>query len=238
MRLYIPNNVRSDSMDENSVIFKGTVNGLTIILRPEDNFEDILAVIEKKVESAGKFFRGAILDVRYRGKKLSPDEEKRLFELLVSKSGAEIKSLQEGKEEIPQPVQQEPPQNHPFRLKVSNFFFKGIDEGPTKFHKGTVRSGQLISYDGNVVIIGDVNPGGVVEAAGNVIVMGSLRGIVHACADGNRDAVVVALNLQPMQLRIADLITRAPDEKEVRNTYVPEMAVARDGMVYIERYLR
>jgi len=105
MRLYIPNNVRSDSMDENSVIFKGTVNGLTIILRPEDNFEDILAVIEKKVESAGKFFRGAILDVRYRGKKLSPDEEKRLFELLVNKSGAEIKSLQEGKEEIPQPVQ-------------------------------------------------------------------------------------------------------------------------------------
>jgi len=83
-----------------------------------------------------------------------------------------------------------------------------------------------------------VNPGGVVEAAGNVIVMGSLRGIVHAGADGNRDAVVVALNLQPMQLRIADLITRAPDEKEVRNTYVPEMAVARDGMVYIERYLR
>lgn len=225
-------------MDESSVIFKGTVNGLTIVLRQDDDFQDILAVVEKKIEAAGKFFKGAILDIKYRGKKLSDEEEKMLFDLLASKSGAEIKSIQEGPEEIAPPVQTGAPQTQPFRLKMSNFFFKGIEEGPSKFYKGTVRSGQLVSFDGNVVIIGDVNPGGVVEAAGNIIVMGSLRGIVHAGADGNREAVIVAFNLQPMQLRIADLITRAPDEKEVRNTYIPEMALVKDGVVYIERYLR
>jgi septum site-determining protein MinC len=116
-------------------------------------------------------------------------------------------------------------------------YYKGIEEGITRFHQGTVRSGQLVSFEGNIVVIGDVNPGAVIEATGNVIVMGNLRGIVHAGADGNKDAIIAALNLQPTQLRIADIITRPPDEKENRNTMIPEMAFVKDDMVYIERFL-
>jgi len=225
-------------MDESNVVFRGTVNGLTIVMREEDSFEDILSVIEKKIASSGKFFKGAILDVKYRGKALSKEQEDKLFNLMKEKSGAEIKSLQEDKNEIPETEPEEPYENK-VKLKVKNFFFKGIDEGVTKFYKGTVRSGQLIDFKGNVVVIGDVNPGGVIEAAGNVIVMGTLRGIVHAGCDGNREAVVVAMNLQPTQLRIADLITRAPDDADadVRTEFIPEIAFIRDDMVYIERYL-
>lgn len=223
-------------MDEANVTFKGTVNGLTIILREEDNIEAILGQLEKKIVSAGKFFKGASLLVKYRGKKLVKEEEASIYKLLINKSGAEIKGFEEDTEEPPK-VQDNPvvqPQN---KLRMRNYYFKGINEGVTKFYRGTVRSGQLINFDGNLVVIGDVNPGAELVATGNVIVMGWLRGIVHAGSDGNKEAVVVAFNLQPTQLRIADVITRSPDEKDLRESIIPELAYVKDDMVYIERFL-
>ncbi|MCX8129231.1 MAG: septum site-determining protein MinC [Clostridia bacterium] len=221
-------------MSEASVTFRATVNGLIIIMREEDSFENIYEQIEKKVASAGKFFKGASLSVKYRGKKLSKDEEIKISELMTTKTGAEIKSFEEDAEE---PVKVQNPVPAQQKIKLRKYFFNGIDEGITKFYRGTVRSGQLINFDGNLVVIGDVNPGGEVVATGNVIIMGSLRGIVHAGADGNKSAIVVAFNLQPTQLRIADVITRSPDEKSNKGASIPELAYVKDDTVYIERFL-
>lgn len=223
-------------MNDGSVIFKGSLNCLTIIMKEEVEFSSILAQMEEKIASAGKFFKGATLAVKYRGKKLSPDQEEEIFELLKNKSGACIKSFEEDTEE-PVKVENEASSQPHSKIRMSNFYFKGLDEGVTKFYRGTVRSGQLVSFDGNLVVIGDVNPGGEVTATGNVVVMGSLRGIVHAGANGNKEAVVVALNLQPTQLRIADVITRSPDEKGVPGQFTPELAYIKDDIVYIERFL-
>ena len=98
-----------------------------------------------------------------------------------------------------------------------------------------MRSGQAISYHGNVVILGDVNPGAEIAATGNVIVMGALRGVVHAGAGGDENAIVLAFKLQPTQLRISDHITRPPDN-EIIETDHPEMARIRDGVVTIEAF--
>ncbi len=97
----------------------------------------------------------------------------------------------------------------------------------------TLRSGQSIQYDGNVVILGDVNPGSEVVATGSIIVMGALRGVVHAGASGDESVLVLAFRLQPTQLRIANHITRPPDNEPVDSDY-PEMARIRDGVVTIE----
>jgi septum site-determining protein MinC len=223
-------------MSDGSVSFKATVNGLVIILHEDSDFDEIYNQIENKVASAGKFFKGASISVKYRGRKLNNEEERKIVTLLGNKTGAEIKSFDEDVEEVSKP-QISPNTNQSSKIKIKKYFFNGIDEGITKFYKGTVRSGQLVNYDGNLVIIGDVNPGGEVIATGNVVVMGSLRGIVHAGADGNKEASVIAFNLQPMQLRIADVITRSPDEKGSRNNFIPELAFVRDDAVYIERYL-
>jgi septum site-determining protein MinC len=224
-------------MEENIVVFKGSVNGLTIILKDEASFTAVLDQIEQKIATAGKFFKGASLKVKYRGRKLTQQEQDTIFQLMVKKSGAEIRSFEEDPEE-PAPVEEAPQAKPQNRLDIKKFFFfKGIEEGVTRFYRGTIRSGQLVSFEGNLVVIGDVNPGGEVVATGNVVVMGSLRGIVHAGADGNKEALVVALNLQPTQLRIADVITRSPDEKGARNPFIPELAYVKDGMVYIERFL-
>ena len=220
-------------MSDKKVIFKGTVNGLTIIMNEEDSFNEILNKIDKKLSSAGKFFKGANICVGYRGRNLSEEEESIIYGILSEKSGAEIQRFEKEAEKpdnVSNNVQRQTKKNN----EIRNYFYTGIKEGMAKFIKGTVRSGQLINYNGNVVVIGDVNPGGEIIATGNIIVLGLLRGIVHAGSDGNREAFIVSLNLQPTQLRIADVITRSPDEKRSKSEILPELACIKDDMVYIE----
>ncbi|MEM7552855.1 MAG: septum site-determining protein MinC [Cyanobacteria bacterium P01_A01_bin.84] len=86
----------------------------------------------------------------------------------------------------------------------------------------TVRSGVDIRHSGSVTILGDVNPGGSVIADGDILVWGRLRGVAHAGANGNRQCLIMALQMEPTQLRIADAVARAP-EKSLTEFY-PEVA--------------
>ncbi|MYL37313.1 septum site-determining protein MinC [Halobacillus litoralis] len=75
----------------------------------------------------------------------------------------------------------------------------------------TVRSGQVVEVKGDLLLVGDVNPGGQVNATGNIFIMGRLRGIAHAGCEGDGEAVIAAAYMQPSQLRIADQLSRSPD---------------------------
>ena len=94
----------------------------------------------------------------------------------------------------------------------------------------TLRSGQRVVFDGNVVIVGDVNAGAEVEAEGDVVVLGNLRGIVHAGCKGRTDAVVVALNLHAAQVRIGNLIGLVNSQKGYSNN-AAVMARIHEGAV-------
>jgi septum site-determining protein MinC len=76
--------------------------------------------------------------------------------------------------------------------------------------KTTVRSGSTIRHPGTVIVLGDVNPGGEIVANGDIIVWGNLRGLAHAGAKGDRECRIMALRMEPTQLRIADVVARAP----------------------------
>jgi septum site-determining protein MinC len=95
----------------------------------------------------------------------------------------------------------------------------------------TLRSGYSLQYPGHVVVIGDVNPGAEVIARGNVLIWGKLRGMVHAGAEGDEQAVVCALDLSPTQLRIAGQIALTPKR---RGKTLPETARLQDGQVVAE----
>lgn len=109
----------------------------------------------------------------------------------------------------------------------------------TSLHEGeqailvhrTLRSGFSLQNNGHIVIIGDVNPGAEIIAGGDVVVWGRLRGVVHAGAQGNEKAVVCALDLSPIQLRIAGQIALTPQR---RNKPQPEMARILEGKVIAE----
>lgn len=98
----------------------------------------------------------------------------------------------------------------------------------------TLRSGQAVSHKGHLVIIGDVNPGAEVMAEGDITVWGALRGIAHAGINGNAQAEIRALRLQPIQIRIAHCIARSPDRPRSKQSSVgPETARIVNGAVRI-----
>lgn len=101
------------------------------------------------------------------------------------------------------------------------------------FIQKTIRSGQRLNAPGHVTVLGDVNPGGEIIATGNIVIWGRVRGIVHAGALGDRDAIICALMLEPAQLRIADLITRSPEDAPSQ-TPRPEIARIQDDVIIVE----
>ena len=102
-------------------------------------------------------------------------------------------------------------------------------------HDGTVRSGDRISANGNLCIIGDVNPGAIVSAKKNIYVWGKLLGIAFAGKGGNKNAYIASLFLNPLQLRIADVIAIGPKEKP--KNYYPEIAVLEKNTINIKPYI-
>ncbi len=102
-------------------------------------------------------------------------------------------------------------------------------------HKGTVRSGDRISSNGNLCIIGDVNPGAIVSANKNIYVWGKLLGIAFAGRSGNNNSSISSLYLKPLQLRIADIIAIGPKDKP-KNFY-PEIAVVENKTIIIKPYI-
>ena len=102
-------------------------------------------------------------------------------------------------------------------------------------HEGTVRSGDRISSNGNLCIIGDVNPGAIVSAKKNIYIWGKLLGIAFAGNSGNKNASIASLYLNPLQLRIADVIAIGPKDKP-KNCY-PEIAVIYKQTIIIKPHL-
>lgn len=98
----------------------------------------------------------------------------------------------------------------------------------------SLRSGQKVEHSGDILILGDVNKDAEVIAVGNIIIMGTLRGIAIAGALGDEDAVVVALKMEPQQIRIGKKIAISEESERVSPGY-PEVAKVEDGMIVLER---
>ena len=103
------------------------------------------------------------------------------------------------------------------------------------FHEGTVRSGDRISSNGNLFIIGDVNPGAFVSAKKNIYVWGKLLGIAFAGKGGDKNASISSLYLNPLQLRIGDVVAIGPKEKP--KDYYPEIAVVDGQTINIKPFI-
>lgn len=230
---------------EDSVIFKAEKKIFRLLLSESASLDDILSETEQKLQKAKDFFKGETITIGYEGRDLSEEEQgkiKNLFESIADIKVNEIIPYQapDLKKIIPSlglaglgfTGSADSEENK----RIRRFAGMKINKNDlTKFVKGTVRSGVLIQYDGNVVILGDVNPGSEVKATGNIVVMGTVKGLVHAGTDGDRTAFIAANKLRPTQLRIADLITRAPDSNESYEAPgEPEVANIQDNSIFID----
>ncbi len=106
-------------------------------------------------------------------------------------------------------------------------------EEKTLMVKKTLRSGQSVEYDGNVVILGDVNPGAEVNAGGDILIMGTLRGTVHAGCNGDKKAIIAALKVSPVQARIANITAAvtAPAAQEL----LPQVLSVQNDKIKLEK---
>lgn len=212
------------------VTIKGTKEGINVVIGENTTVEAAKEELIKKFEEAKSFFKGEKINIHLSSETLSE------FELFLLQGT--IEEVLSGNEItfIEKPAIDKAKAEAIEKAKKEAELY-GIDEGMTRFYQGTVRAGQLVDARGNLVVIGDANPGSELVAGGNIIIMGAARGMVHAGANGNRGAVVVALNLLPTQIRIADIISRCPDDEVARSQWVPEIAFIKDDAVYIEQYL-
>lgn len=196
-------------------VIKGSRDGLRVIFPVKPSFEDALAALSENLAGAGNFFAGARAVVEP-SRELTPDEQQTLRDTLA-RHGLELTRVR------PAPVRSR----------------GGVDASQQSGERAvvvrhTVRSGQRVSFDGSVVVMGDVNPGGEVLATGDIAVLGALRGVAHAGTAGDHRAVVIALSLRPVQLRIADLIVRTPEGENAGDR--PEVARVKNGEVVVEPY--
>lgn len=193
-----------------TVTFKMNKSGLGIILDDSPDFPAVKRSLMKKLTESEEFFQGAKMKVIIKGRELEKEEFEELKELIFEKTGFEDVS-----EDI-----------------VTFDWSKNTVEGNTKFFRGTMRCGNSIWFKGNVVVMGDVNPGAEIIATGNILITGVLKGVVHAGSKGNRNAIVSAQGIYPTQLRIADLITISPKEKAQKLSHF-ETAYIKDDNIYI-----
>lgn len=212
---------------------------------------DILRELEARLGD-GASARGRAVTVDAGGRELDVSQLRQIEALMVERMGAALLQVVQGQrvpaEEHPTPAAPASPARAPVR--VGRRMRRGtlpprrprvpsdglpLDMTPTLMVRRTLRSGQRVRFNGNVVVLGDVNAGAEIVASGDIIVMGTLRGVCHAGAGGDPDAQVVALRLQPVQLRVGQVIGRAPDGRAPRSSG-PEVARVQDGVLVVERY--
>lgn len=208
-----------------AIVIKGvTVPALMIKLDRNRTVEENIAELEDKLSSA--FFKGSMAIVDPSEVSLT-EEDKRKIEDTLERHNTKFLGYRSSEREEKKEVASADPPHVRKSLDAIN------EKKSVEIVNKTLRSGQKIEHDGDVLIIGDVNPDSYVVASGNIIVLGTLRGVVHAGASGDESAVVMALKLMPQQLRIASFFTRAPDVIEAPE--YPERAFVRNNQIFIEK---
>ena len=184
----------------NYVIIKGKNDRLVIALNPDVDFLDICDILKTKILEAKNFIGNSRMAIEFSGRTLTNDEENTLIGIITNNSNIVISYIFSKKEKQEQEID----------LESLNPL---IEEGKTHFFRGTLRSGAKIESDGNVVVLGDVNPSSIIKARGNVIVLGHLNGTVYAGLGGDDRAFIGAIHFNPIQLTIGmKTITDIQDE--------------------------
>ena len=245
-----------------AVSFKGNKDGIVLLLDLSVEFEALCQMIVQKLWESRNFLGDHTSLIINSGAIALNDGQRLALKVLLQSLGHEVKYFLpevpvEGIQKAAEQKISEPkvPDNKVYEPKVSapktvvpevpvqtEAEVSSISELADIEHyltksalavRKNIRSGQKISYDGTLIIFGDVNAGAELEAAGHILVLGALRGVAHAGCKGDKKAVIYANQLRSVQLRIADLIARAPDGENTKRN-IPEIARIIDNYLVIE----
>ena len=208
-------------------MIKSNKYGITIILDDQIPFEELKEKVAEKFLESASFFGSVQMAVSLEGRKLSKEEQWEILDLVTENSQIQIVCL----------IESDTEKEESFRQSMHTRLNE-LSAQNGQFYKGMLRSGQVLETETSIVILGDVNPGAKIISKGNIIILGALKGIAYAGAAGNGGAFVVALEMNPCQIQIADVIARSPDEKRKderkKIDKEPKIAFIENGNIYIE----
>ncbi len=208
------------------VTLKVKKDRLKIYLNPEADFFCIKQNLKDKFIELKNFIDRGKIAIEFSERVISEEEEDELINLIKENSDLEITYVFSNSDTDP-------------KMKIDFNSLNG--EGKVKFYRGILRSGNLLEYDGNIIVFGDVNPGGIVKASGSVIVLGHLNGTVYAGKENEKGAFIGALYMNPIQIKIGDYIARNPNpqmenNKKSKKESKFEIAYVNGENIFIENY--
>lgn len=235
------------------VIIKSNSHGISLVLNEDCPFEEILEDVGNKLEESKSFFKDAHLVLQLQGRDLTDEDVEQLIHEVETHSDIHIICVVPKQEEEEQRFEQIN-QKIMDKLTLSNSDPESPSELITEavcpqeverisenrvFH-GTLRSGQNLSASGSVIVVGDVNPGATICAGEHAIVIGSLLGNIVAGNNGDSNAYVLALDMNPGQICINGIYGRSSDEpgfrKKTRGKKQMQIARLEDDCITIENY--
>lgn len=172
-----------------------------VIIKIEDlaTIEEIKTNLVKKLPELKKFYKNEITPIRVTGKVLKNKEMDEIQEVIQKIIDVKVEF------DIPKTLGLH---------SITKTFNKDVEVSETRFYQGSLRSGQRLETEGSLVIIGDVNSGAEVMATDNIVILGALRGLAHAGAKGNKEAIIAAGLLDTVQIRIANIVKEINRDEE------------------------
>lgn len=202
---------------KNCVAINLRKDNIVIKIAEDAEQKDIMLCLMKKLPDLKKLYKDAKTPIKIVGKVLKNKEIDEIQELIKDKIDVDIEF------------------DMPKSLGLSSIkrtFNRSIGTSETKFHRGSLRSGQKLESEGSIVIIGDVNSGAEVIASENIVVLGYLRGLAHAGAKGNKDAIIAAGHVDTVQIRISNIVKEMNRDEEP--VHVQSYIYVKDDKIVIE----
>lgn len=208
------------------LIIKSFPSGVNLILNGEVAFDAVLEEVGIKFSASKAFFGKGNMALSYEGRSLSKEEEIALVEKIRESCDVNIMCIV-GKDEGAQEI---------YAKAVAGMEEKAFIDRAGQFYKGSLRNEETIETDGSIVILGDVNPGCSVVAGKSIIVIGGLYGEACAGMNGQEGAYVVALDFEPMKLRIGDFKYKSTKKagKGLFSKNAPRVAFVKKDKIVLE----
>jgi septum site-determining protein MinC len=205
---------------------KADRNGFTLVPDPAATFEAVMAFMDERLAQSRDFFQQTQMVLDLRTRPMRTDEISALCKRLYEKSKVKVVEVRIS-DDLSLSAKGDPKKPAPPKRGGR----EPDDSGPV-IVRNTCRSGVRIVSSSDCVVLGDVNPGAEIIAKGDVVIFGTLRGLAHAGAGGERTSRIWALSIRPNQIRIADLVAVPPKgEKPPSRRY--EVAKIQDEMIQV-----
>ncbi|MDF2835434.1 MAG: septum site-determining protein MinC [Paenibacillus sp.] len=202
--------------EKQHIMIKGVKEGLLFLLDDQCAFDALVAEMKHKLEKTHQqLLTGPLVHIHVKlGSRIITDEQKEQLSSIIGAQGnLMIQSMESDPKTLPETG------NAARNLQVIT---------------SIVRSGQTLEHDGDLLLIGDVNPGGTILCTGDIYVMGALRGLAHAGIGGREDVIIATSLMRPTQLRIADVVSRPPEEWLTLDSAM-EFAYLNEGQMQIDK---